>query len=197
LWPPASACRANNSRNAVSSPLAIAMSSSSSIASLLRSGGNKFTDAGDNGNIRSCIRAFDQGQTSMSDHTAAPRRARPADACPSRCRTQSPEPLATDGPCSATRSMSSIMAMSRPADRCTPTSPPSSSPRAPTAAPLQRHDRRRGGRDPRALAGRRGHAGLDQAMPPASRTGGKDPDDQGTPSPRRTGCPQPSVRLIP
>jgi hypothetical protein len=31
-------------------------------ASLLHSGGNEFTNAGNYGNIRSCIRTFDQGQ---------------------------------------------------------------------------------------------------------------------------------------
>jgi hypothetical protein len=54
----------------------------SSIASLLPSGGNKFTNAGNYGNIRCCIRAFDQEQTSMSDHYDLPRRARPAGASP-------------------------------------------------------------------------------------------------------------------
>jgi hypothetical protein len=46
-------------RSAVSSPLTIAaISSSSSVTSLLRSGGNKFTDAGNYANTRSSICAF-------------------------------------------------------------------------------------------------------------------------------------------
>jgi hypothetical protein len=47
------ACRVNNSRSAASSPPAIAaISSSSSIGSLLRSVGNRFTDARDYGNAQ-------------------------------------------------------------------------------------------------------------------------------------------------
>jgi hypothetical protein len=57
----------------------------------LCSGGLKFTDTGNYGNIRSCIRAFGQGQASMSDHYDLPRRVRPAEACPSRRRPRSPD----------------------------------------------------------------------------------------------------------
>jgi len=70
----------------VSGHTAIASDQLIVVASLLRSGGNEFTNAGNYGNIRSCIRAFDQGQTGMSEHYGLSRRARPADACPSRCR---------------------------------------------------------------------------------------------------------------
>ena len=50
--------------------------------------------------------------------------------------TTSRTTTATGGPCSAMPSMPSTTAMSRPADRCTPTSPRSSSPAAPTRCAL-------------------------------------------------------------
>jgi hypothetical protein len=78
-------------------------------------------------------------------------------------RETSSTTTATGGPCSATQSMSSTTATSRPAGRCTAMSPRSCSPGAPTAPPVQWHDRRRRGRDPQALARRRDHAGVDQA----------------------------------
>jgi len=58
-----------------------AISSSSSIASLLPSGRNKFTDVGNYANTRS-VGAFAQGKASMSDHYDLSRRAKPAGAFP-------------------------------------------------------------------------------------------------------------------